>query len=614
MRRILLNLFLLLFITPTIFCQSGFNTDEWIILSGRTDTIDGRSAFTGTALLKDKEFTEGTIEWDLWAEGGRSYAGVIFHSQNGKNEEFYVRPHKANGLNADAFQYTPVYHGISCWQLYHGSGNTNYASMPYKQWVQFKLTVKDDMAFVQMGGEELQTMVVKDLQTNNASGRLGIKGPADGSAWFSNFRFSPEINVEVPSLGPEHNPDPGIIYRWEVSQTFAHNIINPDMYYSSKSKVEWEKLTADRNGLLNLTKHRLRSSMQPGWVYARTTVNSMSERLHKYKLGYSDYITVFVNGNPIMSSTNAFTSRDPGFAGLIGYFDEVFLPLEKGENEICLLVGEQFGGWGLMMKDGEKVKMADGISKLWELKHMLNYPESAVYDKRSGNIFITNFLSEKGGYISVVSTDGDIINRELVTGLRQPTGITLYDNKLYVVERTNIVEVEKESGRIVARYPLPDCRFPNDIASDDIGNLYITDNETSRIYRYNGDSVTTFLEGGEIIRPNGIECHDGYLYVGCSGDASIKRIDMETCDIETLAELPEGSVMDGLQVSESGVILFSDFSGHLFEMDVIGNITELLNTVTTGVNLADFEYIEERGILVIPGLYSNYLIGYRIDI
>lgn len=49
-------------------------------------------------------------------------------------------------------------------------------------------------------------------------------------------------------------------------------------------------------------------------------------------------------------STRAATStgqRDYRFLGTIGLFDEVYLPLKKGENELWLAVTESFGGWGI---------------------------------------------------------------------------------------------------------------------------------------------------------------------------------------------------------------------------------------------------------------------------
>jgi hypothetical protein len=33
--------------------------------------------------------------------------------------------------------------------------------------------------------------------------------------------------------------------------------------------------------------------------------------------------------------------------GTIGLFDEVYLPLKKGHNELWLAVTETFGGWGV---------------------------------------------------------------------------------------------------------------------------------------------------------------------------------------------------------------------------------------------------------------------------
>ena len=46
--------------------------------------------------------------------------------------------------------------------------------------------------------------------------------------------------------------------------------------------------------------------------------------------------------------------------GTIGFFDELYLPFKKGENEIWMAVSEDFGGWGLLAKlenlDGVKIQ------------------------------------------------------------------------------------------------------------------------------------------------------------------------------------------------------------------------------------------------------------------
>lgn len=590
-----------------------FNPQKWDIVSGKIDTIGGRVAFSGIALLKDAIFTDGTIEWDIWANGNRSYAGIVFRSQpNRDTEEFYIRPHKANGLNADALQYAPVYHGVSCWQLYSGEGATGYARIPYNEWVHFKVSVKEDRAVISVGDGKSGRVVVERLDLGTISGRIGIKGPADGSAWFSNFRWSPVVEDDFPEPRQFHSPEPGIITDWDISQPFSHDRMEQYRYYGDMKGVEWKKVTSSSSGLVNLTKEVIRNPSLPGWIYARATIISDHEGLRKYQVGYSDYVTVFVNGRPLMSSTNAYTSRDPGFAGVIGYFDEIFLPLKKGSNEICLLIGEQFGGWGFMMRDGEAVMTAGGLKKLWELKASLNFPESVVYDARTGFLYASNFITPTGGGISRITPDGKIADLEWVTGLRNPTGITVSGEDIYVVERTGVAVINKNSGEVTNRVDLQGCIFPNDITSTDDGSLFISDNAANRIYRLMGDQSIIWMEGGELMKPNGIEFHEGFLYVGCSGNSAIIKINIISREVTQIVKIADGSVMDGLQVIENGTVIFSDYAGHLFCLQPGGEPVEIINTVSTQVKIADFEYMPTLNLLVIPGLYSNILVCYSL--
>ncbi len=588
-----------------------FSRENSSIYNGMFDTIDGRPAFAGTAILKDIEFRNGTLEWDMWTTGGRSYAGVTFRYQNNRDsEEFYVRPHKGNGLFPDAFQYTPIYHGVSCWQLSHGSGGTKAAKIPAREWIHFKLVVKDNRALLTMYTQEPVSMNIDRLWHGDISGSVGVKGPVNGSSWFANFTWTDKIDIDMPDKALKYNAEPGIIRRWEISRVLSYNETDPYMYYEDQNDLDWKNAETDDDGLINLTKQAVRNPQLPGWIYARSVLNSEKDKIARFQLAYSDYITVFVNGLPIMSSTNAYTSRDPAFAGLIGYFDEVFLPLKKGPNEICLLIGEQFGGWGFKMRDAEAIGLAEGISKNWELHHKLGYPESVVYDQDENILYFSNNITGSGGGISKLSTDGKNLDYEWVKGLNSPTGITLYGNEIYVVERSSVAVIDKYSGIITERIKLEEAVFPNDITVDDKGVIYISDSGGSKIYRIRDKVSEIWLERGDILNPNGIDYHDGLLYVGCSGDASVKKIDIKTFCTSTIATLPDGSVMDGLQVSNKGEVFFSDFNGHLFRIDPSGELVEIINTVSRQLNIADFELVDSKNQLIIPGLYSNVISAY----
>lgn len=591
-----------------------FTPEKWDLFGGKTERIGGREAYGGLALLKGVQFRNGTLEWDIWVTGVRSYAGVVFHQQPTRDyEEFYVRPHKGNGLNADAFQYTPVYHGVSCWQLYHGSGYTSPAVIPVNQWVHFKLYINGNRALATMDGEPVTTMLINRLEQGETTGRIGVKGPADGSAWFSNFRYSTGT-PELPAAPAESPAIPGILTEWEISQPFANSEVDPYRYYDQFKNTTWKPAKAEPGGLVNLERLVVRNPAEPGWLYARTIIRSENAGIHRYHLGYSDYVTVFINGTPVFNSTNAYLSRDPGFQGLIEFFDELLLPLKQGDNEITLLIGEEFGGWGFMMRDGEAVAMDPALKPQWELKHQLNYPESAVYDPAADLIYVSNFLAGPQEFISQISLDGKIVNRDWIKGLSRPTGLCISGGKLYAVERTGVAEIDIAKGEIIRRIAMEGCLYPNDIASSPDGTLYISDNEANRIYQIQNGLVSVWLEGGELNKPNGLHVDGNRLLVGCSGDPALKAIDLKTKQVTVLARLYPGAIMDGIQPVGDGRILFSDFNGHLILLEPSGKFREILNTATIQVNLADFEWIPEKELLIIPGLYSNRLRAYQVDL
>jgi hypothetical protein len=77
----------------------------------------------------------------------------------------------------------------------------------------------------------------------------------------------------------------------------------------------------------------------------------------KLYIGYSDDVSVFLNGKILFRGRSAQNFRDPGFLGIVNpENDTVYLPLKKGSNELMLAVSELGGGWGFICRwaDPEK--------------------------------------------------------------------------------------------------------------------------------------------------------------------------------------------------------------------------------------------------------------------
>jgi len=77
--------------------------------------------------------------------------------------------------------------------------------------------------------------------------------------------------------------------------------------------------------------------------------------VRKLYLGYSDEVSVFLNGRILYRGRSAQSFRDPGFLGIVSPDDDaLYLPLRKGSNELVLALGELGGGWGFV------ARLADG--------------------------------------------------------------------------------------------------------------------------------------------------------------------------------------------------------------------------------------------------------------
>jgi hypothetical protein len=89
-------------------------------------------------------------------------------------------------------------------------------------------------------------------------------------------------------------------------------------------------------------------------VYARTSIRSDRDAVRKLSLGYSDDVSVFLNGRILYRGRSAQAFRDPGFLGIVSPDDDaIYLPLKKGNNELVLALSELGGGWGFVARLAE---------------------------------------------------------------------------------------------------------------------------------------------------------------------------------------------------------------------------------------------------------------------
>jgi sugar lactone lactonase YvrE len=593
----------------------GFQSGRWQLgPASRVEEFLGRKALTltGDAVIKDAELENGIVEVDLAFKEGTVFPTIVFRRQDGANyEEFYVRPHKSG--QPDAVQYSPLFNGLSAWQLYYGDGYTNAWTLPRNEWIHLKLEIAGIQARAFIGEGENPALVINDLKRGPAKGGLGLKvtGPI-GLAYFSNFKyraddalkFDPPIKTEAPF---------GMLAGWELSQSFPYNLVDlknyppPDLL----AKVGWQKVTCEPSGVVNVARYAKKGPVVPGIVLARTRISSPKERSMELQFGYSDLVGIFLNGRILFTGNNLFQSRDPFFQGRVGLFDSVFLPLKKGDNELLFLLAESMGGWGFMARAGDAVYLDQSLTKLWEVDHRFSWPETVLYDQDRNILYVSNFNSDDAQFISRVKLDGEIENHEWIKGLARPAGMAVFKDKLFIVERANLVEASLPTGQIVNRQAVPAPGFLNDIAVDNEGNVYISDGQKAQILKFSGGQFSIWKSGGEFAQVNGLHYSGGRLYAGVSSDASLKSIELKTGEIRTIVKLDPGAIVDGIESDEKGNLLVSDFNGKVFLVSPEGQKSLLLDSTAPKHYCANFAYVPGKKLLIIPSLSDNRVVAYQ---
>src|SRR5215510_10450194 len=320
----------------------------------------------GAAVLKDLEMRDGVVDVDVATPASRGFFGIQFRIANeGANAEWvYLRQHKS-GL-PDALQYTPVLNTGLNWQIYNGPGFTGAVDIPKDVWFHLRLEVAGAQAKFYVKDMEKPALVMNDLKTGVQKGQVALY-VLTGATYFSNF----EVRNMAEAAWERRPPPmpPGTLTKWGLSPAYdalQRNLERP-LTAAESETIRWQEVEAEAPGFVVLYRYReaphprvtfandfsKRLEPQPGMkvVYARTIIDSDREQVRKLEIGYSDDVSVFLNGKILFRGRSAQNFRDPAFLGIINpENDAVYLPLKKGSNELMLAVSELGGGWGFVCR------------------------------------------------------------------------------------------------------------------------------------------------------------------------------------------------------------------------------------------------------------------------
>jgi len=274
------------------------------------------------------------VEADVATEGRHGYVGFAFGARDALNFEL-VSIYPVNAEGDGEVQYDASIHGSQTWQVYHQPAYRRPGiKMAPGEWVHLKVVVRPDQAEVYLGDATEPHLIISPLMFGRPTGTVGLWGYCP--TYVSQFRVTPV--VEASAAAPVKAPLPaGTVARWEVSDRVGASAV-------------WRQVPVEENGTLCL--NRL-YAMNQGYAvaYARTAVESASEREALISVGFSDKLRLSVNGAEVLSAESRW--NPPHDDGRIRAGTRtVKVWLKPGANEILAEVQctEPPFGWGLALQ------------------------------------------------------------------------------------------------------------------------------------------------------------------------------------------------------------------------------------------------------------------------
>ena len=245
------------------------------------------------------------------------------------------------------------------------------------------------------------------------------------------------------------------------------------------------------------------------------------------------------------------------------------------------------GQWGA---DSLKLQLA------WVCTADFEKVESTVYDFNRDCIYVSNgkqYGLGKDGFISKVSSDGQLIKLHWIQDLNRPTGMAIHRDRLYIADVNVLLIVDLGTATILKRIEVPINYGLNDVAVSVEGAVFATASAIHAVLKLEGEALKIWKQDEKLLMwANGIQASPEGLWVGgehavqltFEGEIS-KRLAVKphVRDFEGIAQIGanrflastvENSALYLLHQEKSSLLLQSD--GYFGDLEFISNKKKLI--------------------------------------
>lgn len=264
---------------------------------------------------------------------------------------------------------------------------------------------------------------------------------------------------------------------------------------------------------------------------------------------------------------------------------------------------------------------------VWEITKGLKAPESAYFDAKTGNLYLSQIgegggLAKDGdGSISILKPDGTMVTPQWFSGLNAPKGLRSAEGVLWVADIDRLVGINMASATTEAIHEVPGAKFLNDVAITPRGTVLVSDMLASTIYALRAGKIAKVAAGVELDSPNGLLVSGNTLYIAGWGReiqdsfdtlilGRLLAMDLRTRKVKPITTAATGN-LDGLELDGKGGFLVSDWiAGSVMHITAKGAVTSILELPK---GAADIAYLPKKKLLIVPQMLENKLTAYDLS-
>ncbi|WP_409526099.1 hypothetical protein [Nitrincola sp. MINF-07-Sa-05] len=265
----------------------------------------------------------------------------------------------------------------------------------------------------------------------------------------------------------------------------------------------------------------------------------------------------------------------------------------------------------------------DGEPKLlWTIEH-LDQPESVIADPGGKLLYISNINGHPvelngEGYISKVSTEGDVLDKYWISGLDAPKGMAIVGDNLYVADMQTLHVISLKENRVVEQFNAPEAMMLNDVTAAGDGSVYVSDLLGGAIYQLNQTTFSPWFSHQDLPHPNGVLWWEGELLIASWGEeladdfstqipGSLYRLDSTTMELQVVPTGYQLGNLDGIVVDRDKIYVSDWITGELYQL----TDNERRKVLALNPGLADIG--SAPGVIYAPMMVDNHVSAWKIE-